>query len=347
MGTFISNNGNTFFYDYDIHGRLIKETLGQEETTYEYDKAIDYYKRSAEIKEDINDDSGLKDVMNNLGDVYYKQKVLTSSILSYERTVDLIRTLDMEQSLGPVYNKLGVAHYEMGNYDEAEKFFKESMQSLFDSDNRKEASMSVNNIGNLLYISNKYNEAINYYERSLALKEETGYDYGAAVTLFNLGNAYRRSGNQEEALKHYNASLKIADSLGINSLSARNLKALVSSYEASRDFDASAEAKEKLNILGMTNVSIEVPLSENEMDLEIDKTQEILALLNEEAIKRKQIVEAEAEQKLTDMYISNLNKEYKMAKNRSARYLYLSAALGLIAAATGITSLRRKKRKAV
>ena len=109
--------------------------------------------------------------MNDLGDVYYKQKILTSSILSYEKTVGIIQKLNMKEALGPVYNKLGVAHYEMGNYAEAEKFFKESLKNLNENGNRKEASMALNNLGNLLFINNKYSDAISYYERSLDFKE--------------------------------------------------------------------------------------------------------------------------------------------------------------------------------
>lgn len=35
--TFTTNNGDTFTYTYDIHGRLINENIGQEDTVYEYD----------------------------------------------------------------------------------------------------------------------------------------------------------------------------------------------------------------------------------------------------------------------------------------------------------------------
>ena len=111
--------------------------------------------------------------MNDLGDVYYKQKVLTSSILSYEKTVDIIQKLNMNEALGPVYNKLGVAHYEMGNYAEAEKFFKESMKNLNENGNRKEASMTLNNLGNLLFINNKYSDAIAYYEAFSVLEKRS------------------------------------------------------------------------------------------------------------------------------------------------------------------------------
>jgi tetratricopeptide (TPR) repeat protein len=300
------------------------------ETTYEYKKAIEYFQQSARLKDSINDENGLKDVMNDLGDVYYKQKILASSILSYEKTVDIIQKLDMKEALGPVYNKLGVAHYEMGNYSDAEKFFKESMKNLFESGNRKEAAMTLNNIGNLLYINNNYSEAISYYERSLSAKKEANYNYGQAVTCFNLGNAYRRSGNQELAIKYYENSKRIADSINIPSLSAKNVKALAVAYEASKNFDKAAELEEKLISLGQVSVSIEIPLSENEMDLDHEKTQEILLKLNEEALKRKDLLEAGSDKKMTDMYINNLNKQFMKEQSKSKLFIISTALLGIL-----------------
>lgn len=322
---------------------VMSSLAGVYETTYDYNKAIEYYEQSAEIREGLDDAPGLKDVMNNLGDVYYKQKVLSSSILSYEKTVDIIRDLDMTDALGPVYNKLGVAHYEMGNYDEAEKFFKVSMENLYASGNRKEASMTLNNLGNLLYINNKYNEAVSYYERSLSAKEESGYSYGEAVTYFNMGNAYRRSGNQEEALKCYIKSLQLSDSLGNTTLSAKNLKALVSSYEAAKNFSEAATARERFENMGITSVSIEIPVSENEMDLEIEKTTEILSMLNEEALKRKEAVETDSDDKMTDLYIDNLNKQFRKEQGKTRALIIFAGVLGIALVLTSIYFLKRLK----
>lgn len=314
------------------------------ETTYDYKNAIEYYNKSAEIKDSIRDESGLKDVMDDLGDVYYKQKVLTSSILSYEKTVNIIQKLNMKEALGPVYNKLGVAHYEMGNYAEAEKFFKESNKNLVENGNRKEASMALNNIGNLLFINNKYGDAITYYERSLTYKKEADYDYGQAVTLFNLGNAYRRSGNQEMAIESYEKSRKIADSLNVPALMAKNIKALVVSYEAFKNFDRASELEEELIAMNQTSISIEIPVSENEMDLELQKTQEILSKLNEEALKRKDLIESETGNKMTDMYINNLNSQYIKEQGKTRLLVILSAALGVLLLGILILYLRRKKK---
>jgi tetratricopeptide (TPR) repeat protein len=282
--------------------------------------------------------------MDDLGDVYYKQKILTSSILSYEKTVGIIQKLNMKEALGPVYNKMGVAHYEMGNYAEAEKFFKESLKNLNENGNRKEAAMALNNLGNLLFIDNKYTEAVSYYERSLASKKSEDYNFGRAVTLFNLGNAYRRSGNQQMAIKSYEASKRIADSLNLGQLSAKNCKALAVSYEASKNFNKAAELEEELNSKNLASVSIEIPVSENEMDLEYDKTQEILSKLSEEAIKRKDQVEAGADKKMTDIYIHNLNSRLQKEQQKSRMLVMIVSGLAVLFTAALVLIRSRKKK---
>jgi tetratricopeptide (TPR) repeat protein len=264
--------------------------------------------------------------------------------MSYEKAVVIIHKLNMDEALGSVYNKLGVAHYEMGNYDEAEKFFKESMKNLNENGNRKEASMALNNLGNLLFINNDYTEAISYYKRSLTAKKEAVYDYGQAVTLFNMGNAYRRSGNPEMAIKSYEKSMRIADSLNITSLSAKSIKALAVSYNAAKNFEKASEMEEELSALGQSGVSIEIPVSENEMDLELDKTQQILSKLNEEALKRKETLESGAENKMTDMYINNINSQYLKEQSRNRMLIIIAAALGTLLLGVLFLYIRGRKK---
>ncbi|MBN1414426.1 MAG: tetratricopeptide repeat protein [Bacteroidales bacterium] len=326
---------------------VMSSIAGVYETTYDYKNAISYYQKSAKLKDSIADESGLKDVMDNLGNVYYKQKILTSSILSYEKAVKIIQKLDMKEALGPVYNKLGVAHYEMGNLVEAEKFFKESMKNLYEAGNRKEAAMTLNNLGNLLFINNKYEDAITYYERSLKSKKPGEYEYGRAVTMFNMGNAYRRSGDHNKAMELYEKSLHIADSLSFTALQGKNLKALSAVYEASKMFDKAAEMRSKLDTLNLSSISIEFPVSENEMDLDVEKTQEILSKLSQEALKRKDVLEKEGNNKMADLYISTLNKQYMKEQNRSRTFLMLSIALGVVLLMTLIFAFRSSRKKKI
>jgi len=98
-----------------------------------------------------------------------------------------------------------------------------------------------------------------------------------------------------------------------------------------------------LAALHQTSVSIEIPVSENEMDLELDKTQKILTKLNEEALKRKEALESGVENKMTDMYINNINSQYLKEQSRSRMLIILSAALGTLLIGLLFLHIRNRK----
>jgi hypothetical protein len=163
--------------------------------------------------------------------------------------------------------------------------------------------------------------------------------------MFNIGNAYRRSGDHELALEFYEKSKRISDSLNFTALTAKNMKALVAVYDASKKFDKAEEMRTELEALDMASVSIEFPVSENEMDLDNEKTQEILTKLSEEALKRKDMVETDGNNKVADLYISTLNKQYMKEQNRSRTFLFLSIGLGVVLLLTLFFAFRGSKRK--
>jgi LPXTG-motif cell wall-anchored protein len=79
------------------------------------------------------------------------------------------------------------------------------------------------------------------------------------------------------------------------------------------------------------------------MDLELEKTQEILSKLNEEALRRKDALEADAGNKMTDMYINNINSQYIKEQGKNRMLVFLSAALGILLLGMLFLYVRRKK----
>ena len=96
--------------------------------------------------------------------------------------------------------------------------------------------------------------------------------------------------------------------------------------------------------LNQKNVSIEIPVSENEMDLEFDKTQKILTKLNEEALKRKADLETEADDKMTDMYINNINSQYLKEQSRNRMLIIIAAGLGTLLLGLLFLYIRNRKK---
>jgi tetratricopeptide (TPR) repeat protein len=317
--------------------------------TYDYQSAIQFYEKSATLKDSIKDKVGYKDVMDGLGNIYYKEKVLESSILSYEKSVKAIQELNMKDDLGPIYNKIGLAHYELGNFSDAEKFFEESMKNLQTAGNTKEEAMVLNNLGNLSYSNNKYRKAISYYEKSLDDKNQVDYQFGKAVTLYNLGNTYRQLGDFKKAIPYLEESKELSDKLNLNNLTAKNLKVLNIAYAETDQGNKAEQTKAKLDSLGLGYVSIEIPISENEMDLEVKKTQQVIAKLNEEALKRKDKIEIGADMKVTDLVIKNLKNRYKTEQTKNQQIIMISAIAGgvlLILLIVFIVMASRRKKKA-
>ena len=79
------------------------------------------------------------------------------------------------------------------------------------------------------------------------------------------------------------------------------------------------------------------------MDLELEKTQEILSKLNEEALKRKDVLESGADNKMTDMYINNLNSQYLKEQSRNRMLIIIAAALGTLLLVTLYYSMQKKE----
>jgi hypothetical protein len=118
----------------------------------------------------------------------------------------------------------------------------------------------------------------------------------------------------------------------------------VVSYEAFRNFEKASVLEQELDALDQKSISIEIPVSENEMDLELEKTQEILSKLNEEALKRKEMQEAEAGNKMTDMYINSLNTQYRKEQSKTRMLVILSAALGTLLLGLLFLTLKRRRK---
>jgi hypothetical protein len=122
------------------------------------------------------------------------------------------------------------------------------------------------------------------------------------------------------------------------------MKALAVSYEASKNFEKAAALEDQLQTMGLNSVSIEIPISENEMDLESEKTQEILSKLNEEALKRKELSESNANNKMADLFINNLNSQYRKEQNKSRMLIIISAALGTLLLGMVFLYAKRKRK---
>jgi len=297
------------------------------ETTYDFNKAINYYEKSAEVKDNINDRPGLSDVMDNIGNLYYKQRYLEKSIDSYKKSAALNEQLNKQDNLGSNYNKLGVAYYKMGNYDEAEKYYQKSLEIKLQTGNNKDVSMTFNNLGNLNLDQNKYKKAITFYEKSLELKDKINYTYGKAVSLYNLGNAYKQLNINTKAIENFEASRKISEDNNFEELLARNIKALSELYLLVNAADKASEYKALLSVSDYADIDINDPVTESQIDSGMGESEKVIKYLTEEVLRQKEMFEKQATERERENKINSQRIRIKNLQIKRQRIVVGSLAM--------------------
>jgi tetratricopeptide (TPR) repeat protein len=136
----------------------------------EYQKAIDYYYRSAEANLKIEKDTS----------TYYGERI----------------------------SDAGYCYQELGLYPKARELFQLSLVIQTRVGNKLEVGTNLSNIGTSYFYQAQYDKAIDYYSHTLEMDRESGDSNSIAITLNNLGMVYSRWGKHQKALDIYEESMK-------------------------------------------------------------------------------------------------------------------------------------------
>ena len=169
-----------------------------------YPKALDYYLKSLKIDEEINDKSGMADILVNIG-IFYKDQGDYPKALDY-----YFKALKMDEEL------LEQAQHRR----DAHEIRKEE----------KGIAADLSNIGLTYYEQKDYSKTLDCYFKALKIDEELGNKNGMAIRLGNIGLVYDAQKNYTKALDYYSKALKMREELGDKSLIAITLSNIGSLY---------------------------------------------------------------------------------------------------------------------
>jgi tetratricopeptide (TPR) repeat protein len=184
----------------------------------DYDKTIDYLKRSVTFMKQAADSGGMANAFNNLG-VIYKNRGDFEHALYYLRKTARIREALVEtekdsahrsnnvEKLGHVYNNQGNIHYQFGDYSMAIRHYKKSLGYYERVDYSRGISAVYNNIGNVFEEQKRYDKALEYYGKALALNRGLGIDRNTGTCLNNIGEVHLKNNKLRKARRYFERSL--------------------------------------------------------------------------------------------------------------------------------------------
>jgi serine phosphatase RsbU (regulator of sigma subunit)/Tfp pilus assembly protein PilF len=303
------------------------------ENTFRYDNALDYYKQSVEITNELDNKSEAAVLYEKIADVYLEKNEFDKAIENLEKTLTIDRELNDERKAGATLNNMGIAYQSLGKQETALDYYKKSLDVTEKQGDQLQVSIALNNIGNVNFDWQKFNEAIEYYEKSIQIKEDIDYKTGLALSLHNIGNAYKALKNYTLAMGFYRKSNDLASEINYQEVIARNYKAFSEIYSIIKDYKNAFEYQKLFSDSKHTirDERVQIPEGLKRDQLTTDK--KIIASLKRQIQRQQLLAELEANQKLKEIEIKNLELENQQAKIKRMGTIIVSAVILIIVVA--------------
>jgi tetratricopeptide (TPR) repeat protein len=230
----------------------IKEQLGDRQgiaTSYhqlgrvagqrgDYDAALDWYRKSLAIAEQLGDRRGMAASYHQLGRVAENRGDYDAALDWYRKSLAIAEQLGARQGMAASYHQLGRVAEQRGDYDTALDWYRKSLAIEEQLGNRQGMANSYGQLGNIAYLQGDYDGALDRYRKALAVFEQLGDRAGMANTYHQLGMVAQDRGDYDAALDWYRKSLAIKEQLGDRAGMANTYHQLGMVAQDRGDYDA-------------------------------------------------------------------------------------------------------------
>lgn len=204
-------------------------------------RAIDYYRKSLKIKEEIDDKQGMASTLNNIGLIYSDQKDFKRALVYLNRCLDLDKSRKDTLSTGTTLANIGRVYLSMKQSDKALKHFQQALPLLEKFEDNRSIAAVISNIGVIYSGRGELEKARKYQEQSLALRQALGDQLATSYSLSLLANVYRKKGEYQKALQLGLESMDIANKMHSKDQRKESAESLWRTYKAMKLYNKSLE----------------------------------------------------------------------------------------------------------
>ena len=203
--------------------------------------ALDYYHQSLNIREEINDSSGIASSFNNIGIIHDNLGETSKAKEYYFKSLNILKNIDDKLSTATAYNNLGYVYDLQNDTSKALDYYQKSLTLYEELNEGSGIATSLNNIGSIYQSKGLYDEALTYHEKSLKIRESIADKHGITFSLNNLGTIFLKKNEIAKAEQYFKNSLTLAKEIGYP-ISIRNAsKKLSELYRSNNQFEEALE----------------------------------------------------------------------------------------------------------
>ncbi|HYG52199.1 MAG TPA: tetratricopeptide repeat protein [Flavobacteriales bacterium] len=181
----------------------------------DYAHAIEYFRRSINMCEEIGNDLQIASVLSNIGMVYSAQKEYATAIQYYNYSLSKQEKSGDQREIALTLDNIGILHSQQGNYTRAIDYHNRSLKITKELGDSLTTAIVLHNIGYTYYRLGKLSKAMEYYTQSREINNILSDKQLSAYLNCNTGGIYYDQGMPEKALEYGIKAFQIADENGL------------------------------------------------------------------------------------------------------------------------------------
>ena len=178
----------------------------------EFQRAIEYHKKHLSIAKEIDARGGEGCAYGNLGNAYRQISEFQRAMEYRKKHLSLAKKINDRVRKVGVYRDLGAVYESLADYQQAIGHYKQFVSTAKEFGERREEGVSYCQLSRA-YILSDFKEAIECSKQHLIIAEEIGDKMGEGCAHNGLGHNLLPLGFLNEALDHFRCSVKIFDTI--------------------------------------------------------------------------------------------------------------------------------------
>ena len=179
-----------------------------------YSSAVEHFFLAKDKFILLEDQQGLADVHNALGDTYYYTRQLNEALDEHVKALEISREARLATLEAETLGYLGHFHEKQLDYDKALNYQQLALQKYEELEDPHGLSTIYGNLGSIYEDQEAYEKAFEYFSLALQFNLSTNNEEERIIHLNNLGDIYRKQGDFEKGLDYTSQALKLARELG-------------------------------------------------------------------------------------------------------------------------------------
>ncbi|MBU0488962.1 MAG: tetratricopeptide repeat protein [Bacteroidetes bacterium] len=196
----------------------------------DFETAINYMKQAYSIKIEIDDKEGAAIALFNIGKAYYRWTKLEEAIKYNQQALKLFEEIGHKGGVASCYNTAGTMHESFGNLEKALISYQDALKIEEEQNNVPGIADANNNLGNVYCKLKDPEKAEEHYQIVIQIRREIGDKQGEASTLNNLGVMYTNIEKPQKALKYLDEALTISREIESQYEICNNLVGMAKAY---------------------------------------------------------------------------------------------------------------------